>query len=154
YRPEDVTLEPGEGPARLVPGTSASSELFEVLGARPALGRAFEAGDDRMGAEPVAVLSHGLWQELGGSASLLGRRVRLDGVPRTVVGVMPRGFWFPDPTVRVWLAEPLEPMSRSGNYALVGRLAPGRQIAGMGGSLDQITRALGERFHYPAQWDK
>ena len=45
----------------------------------------------------MAVLSYGLWQEMGGSPSILGTRLTLDGIPRTVVGVMPRGFWFPDP---------------------------------------------------------
>jgi len=60
YRTEDVTLESGDGPTRLLPGISASAELFEVLGARAALGRGFQRGDDRPGVDPVAVLSHGL----------------------------------------------------------------------------------------------
>ena len=71
-----------------------------MLGVAPLLGRGFRAGDDVPGAEPVAVLSFGLWQELGGDPSIVGQRLTLDGTPRTVVGVMPRGFWFPDPTVR------------------------------------------------------
>ncbi|HKI03261.1 MAG TPA: ADOP family duplicated permease [Thermoanaerobaculia bacterium] len=156
YRNEDVTQEPSEGPARLLPGISASAELFEVLGARPALGRAFQPGDDRPGVDPVAVLSHGLWQEMGGDPSILGRRVQLDGIARTVVGVMPRDFWFPNPTVRVWLPEPLEETSRSGNYTLLGRIAPGQSLEGdgMAPALARITKALGERFDYPEQWDK
>jgi putative ABC transport system permease protein len=154
YTVRDVTLESNGGPTRLVPGISSSYELFDVLGARPALGRAFQAGDDRQGADPVAVLSYGLWQEMGGDASILGRRVRLDGIPRTVVGVMPRGFWFPNPTVRIWLPQPLDPTNQSGNYALIGRLAPGQSLAGMSPKLAQITKALSERFHYPQQWDK
>src|SRR4051812_3041624 len=154
YTVRDVTLESNGGPTRLVPGISSSYELFDVLGARPALGRAFQTGDDRQGADPVAVLSYGLWQEMGGDASILGRRVRLDGIPRTVVGVMPRGFWFPNPTVRIWLPQPLDPTDRSGNYALIGRLAPGRSLEGMPPQLARITKALAERFHYPQQWDK
>lgn len=154
YRAEDVTLESADGPARLVPGVSASSELFEVLGRRPALGRAFQAGDDQPGAEPVAVLSHGLWREMGGDASILGQRVRLDGITRTVVGVMPAGFWFPDPTVRVWLPEPIDPANRNGNYAMVGRMAPGQHIEGMTAGLDRLTEALSRQFQYPEQWDK
>lgn len=154
YRPANVTLESADGPARVLPGISASAELFEVLGARAALGRVFKPGDDRMGIDPIAVLSHELWQELGGDTSILGRRVQLDGIPRTVVGVMPRGFWFPDPTIRVWLPEPLDPENQSGNYALIGRMAPGQDAGSMASALDQITKALGERFTYPAQWDK
>jgi predicted permease len=67
---------------------------------------------------------------------------------------MPRGFWFPNPTVRVWLPEPLDPTNQSGNYALVGRLAPGQSLEAMAPALDRITKALRERFTYPAQWDK
>ncbi|HYG64992.1 MAG TPA: ABC transporter permease, partial [Thermoanaerobaculia bacterium] len=154
YRPEDVTLEPREAPARVLTGISATAELFQVLGTRPALGRVFQPGDDRQGGDPVVVISHGLWQEMGGDASVIGRRVQLDGIPRTVVGVMPRGFWFPDPTVRVWLAEQLEPTNGSGMYALVGRVAPGQRIEGITPTLARITMALGERFQYPEQWDK
>ncbi|HEV2852603.1 MAG TPA: ADOP family duplicated permease [Thermoanaerobaculia bacterium] len=154
YRGEDVTLESSDGPARLIPGISASQELFEVLGVRAALGRAFQPGDDRSGADPVAVLSYELWQEMGGDASILGRRVVLDDIPRTVVGVMPRGFWFPDPTARVWLPEQLDPENESGNYTLVGRLAPGQRMETMAPALGIITKALGGRFKYPEQWDK
>jgi predicted permease len=154
YTPQDVTLESNDGPTRLVPGVSASCELFDVLGVRPALGRGFQAGDDRQGADPVAVLSYGLWQQMGGDVSILGRRVRLDGIPRTVVGVMPRGFWFPNPTVRIWLPQPLDPTNRSGNYALIGRLAPGQPLEGMPPKLAQIAKALAGRFTYPQQWDK
>jgi hypothetical protein len=42
---------------------------------------------------------------------------------RRIVGVMPRGFWFPDPSVRVWLSQPMRPNSRAGNYVLIGRRA-------------------------------
>src|SRR4029079_2140400 len=102
YRLRDMILREGSEPARLVPGVSASAELFQVLGVRPALGHGFQPGDDAIGAEPVAVLSYGLWRELGGDGSIVGKRLTVDGTRRTVVGVMPRGFWFPDPSVRVW----------------------------------------------------
>lgn len=154
YRPQNATLQPGEGPLRLVPGVAASAELFEVLGVRPLLGPGFQPGDDRQGAEPVAVLSHSLWRELGGDPAIIGQRLALDGVERTVVGVMPRGFWFPEPTVRVWLAADLNPENQSGRYAFVGRIAPGMSLDAMEGPLARITTALGERFEYPEQWDK
>jgi putative ABC transport system permease protein len=154
YRPQDVTLQPGDAPARLVPGISATAELFQVLGVGPALGPGFREGDDRMGAEPVAVLSHSLWRELGGDPGIVGQRLELAGVPRTVVGVMPQGFWFPDPTVGVWLAEELDPENQSGNYVLLGRMPSGVETGEMRGQLDRITTLLGERFQYPEQWDK
>ena len=154
YMPSDVTLSRGDGPAQLLPGIASSAELFSVLGVKPALGRGFQAGDDVQGAEPVAVISYGVWQELGGDRSIVGSQIRLDGTPRTVVGVMPAGFWFPDPSVRVWIARRLNPENRSGNYALVGRVAPGQTVEAMGGPLAQFVSILDERFDYPPQWDK
>ena len=155
YTQGDVTMREGDAPARLLPGISASAELFDVLGARPLIGRAFQVGEDAQGAEPVAVLSYGLWQELGGSPSILGKRLMLDGTPRTVVGVMPRGFWFPDPSVRIWLPRPLDPEGRNGNYTLVGLVAPGQDVRNMGAHLRRLTAIMGERFRYDdPQWDK
>lgn len=154
YRPEDVTLRVGDAPARLLPGMASSAELFDVLGARPLVGRGFAAGEDLPGAEPVAVIAYGLWQELGGGRDIIGSRLTLDGTPRTVVGVMPRGFWFPDPSIRVWTPVQLSPERRSGNYAFVGHVAPGQDVASMTAPMAQFVKAVDERFDYPAQWDK
>jgi putative ABC transport system permease protein len=154
YMSGDQTLELSGAPLSLVHGINTSAELFDVLGARPLLGRGFEAGDDRPNAAPVAMLSYGLWQELGGDATLIGRRLKLGGVERTVVGVMPRGFWFPTPTVRVWTAAPLRPDDDNGNWTLVGRITEGARIDHMDGPLAAIAAALGRRYKYPAGWDK
>jgi len=154
YRQRDVIRRDGHEAARLLPGVVASAELFDVLGATPLRGRAFQAGDDAPGAEPVAVLSFGLWQELGGDPSIVGSRMTLDGVPRTVVGVMPRGFWFPDPSVRIWTPAALRPTTRNWNSTLIGRVAPGADVAAMETPVAQLTAMLDERFDYPAQWDK
>jgi putative ABC transport system permease protein len=154
YRLPDVILRQGDAPARLLPAVSASAELFDVLGAHPLLGRALRAGDDVEGAEPVAVLSYGLWQELGGDASIIGTRLTIDGTPRTVIGVMPRGFWFPSPFVRIWIQERLRPESQSWNSTLIGRVAPGHNVRAMAAPVAQLTALLDERFDYPAQWDK
>ena len=152
---DDVTLTREGAPTRLLPGTASTWELFDVLGVRPVVGRGFQAGDDEPGAEPVAVISHGLWRELGGDPSIVGQRLRLDGVERTVVGVAPRGFWFPDPAVRVWMPRSMNPQSRSGQLSMVGRLAPGRAIETMGPQLQRLTAILDERFDYNnPQWDK
>ena len=154
YRQRDVMLRDGDEPARLVPGVTSSAELFDVLGTGPLLGRGFQAGDDERGAVPVAVLSFGLWQDMGGSPSIIGSRLTLDGIPRTVIGIMPRGFWFPDPSVRVWTTVPLNAESRSWNSTLVGRVAPGQNVEAMAAPVAQLTAMLDERFDYPAQWDK
>jgi putative ABC transport system permease protein len=154
YQPYDATLEVGDAPARLVSGTASSTELFDVLGARPLLGRTFEPQDDAPGAPEAVVLSYGLWREIGGSDAIVGRQIRLGGASHTVVGVMPRGFWFPSPASRIWISQPVDPGQRTGNYALVGRLAAGSGPDAMANHVAQLTRMLGERFTYPEQWDK
>jgi putative ABC transport system permease protein len=154
YMPGDQTLEkPGE-PLRLVRGINATAELFDVLGTHPFLGRTFQPGDDLEHAAPVTVISYGLWQELGGDASIIGRQLRLGGQARTIVGVMPRGFWFPSPTIRAWNAAPLSPERRSGNWALVGRVADGASVAHMQAPLGAIAAELGRTYKYPPSWDK
>jgi hypothetical protein len=73
-----------------------TAAAFDTIGERPILGRAFTADDDRVGAAPVALLGHRLWQiRFGGDPSVVGRALTVDGTTTTVVGVMPDGFEFP-----------------------------------------------------------
>lgn len=153
-RPGDVTMRNGNNPARLVPGLTVTSELFDVLGARPYLGRTLRAGDDAQGAEPVAILSYGLWQELGANPSIIGSRLTLDDVPRTVVGVMPRGFWYPNPSIRIWLPKALDPQGRNGSYLLLGRVAPGVDVHHLDPYIRRLTAIIGQRFTYAERADK
>jgi putative ABC transport system permease protein len=154
YRPQDVTIEVDGGPTRFVPGFAATTELFDVLGVKPRLGRAFAPGEDSPGTSPVAVLSDGLWRELGADASIIGKQLRLNGAPRTIIGVMPPGFWFPDPSARVWTADYIVPTARSGVYSLVGRVAKGQDAMHMQPAIDRVTKFLGSQFTYPPEWDR
>lgn len=105
---------------------SATREVLPMLGAAPLIGRIFTAQDP----ENVLLLSHGLWQsQLGGDPHVVGRTLRIDGVPHTVIGVMPASFQFPSRSVAAW--KPLvfvedDYTERSNNYLLVlARLRPG-----------------------------
>jgi predicted permease len=131
-----------------------STELFDVLGTQPMLGRTFKAGEDAVGTEFVAVLSYSLWQDLGSDQQIVGKPIRLGGISRTVVGVMPRGFWFPSPEVKVWTSAQMNPQNRSGRYTLVGRLADGQTMAAMEGPLRNLADTLAANWQYPAAWDK
>ena len=153
FRSTDATLQLGDAPAQLIRGVSGSAELFQVLGVTPARGTGFRPGDDQVGSEPVVVLSHSLWRDLGARPSILGERLELSGVGRTVVGVMPPGFWFPDPTVQVWLSEVMNPEDGSGNWGILARMPPGVTTAGMAPQLDRITTLLDERYDFPEEWD-
>ena len=75
----------------LVVGGVVSPSLFDLLGARPVLGRALTPDDDRLGAPPVVVLSHDLWvNQLGSDPEILGKTVKLSDTHYTVIGVMPK----------------------------------------------------------------
>ncbi|MEN8374311.1 MAG: ADOP family duplicated permease [Gemmatimonadota bacterium] len=158
YGHEVVTLGEGRGRAP-VAAVMGSAGLFDVLGAAPLLGRTFREGEDRPGAEPVIVLSHGLWQQrYGGNPGVVGRLVSVDGVQRTIVGVMPAGFFFPSPDQRAWVPLDLDPAD--GAYAgngwliLVGRRANGASNAQVEAEIQGIAARLGERFTYSEEWDK
>lgn len=154
YLYSDATLELGKGPSQLVGYSAASSELFGVLGVRPVIGRPFSGNDELKGAAPVAVISYGLYQQLGGTPAVAGQTIRFDGASTTVIGVMPRGFYFPAPAVRVWVPELVNPDDSNGNWALVGRAAPGNHLESMSVKLNQFGTLLRSRFSYTPQWDK
>ena len=105
YSPKRFTLVAGEdGKSSVVDGAEVSAEFFTAADAQPMLGRLFidlEYGD--AAGTPVALVSHQCWEERFGSApGLIGRVLSLDGRPRTVVGVLPRGFDYPKGSC-VWL---------------------------------------------------
>ncbi|HMB53213.1 MAG TPA: ABC transporter permease [Thermoanaerobaculia bacterium] len=155
WRSQDVALTGGDGePERLSAGL-ASAELFAVLGAGDggafAAGRPFRDDEDRAGAEPVAVLSHGLWQRrFDADPGVVGSALRLDGTAHTVVGVAPEGFDFPTGT-DLWV--PFE-MAQAGtldvrgvhNLLVVGRLAPGTSVTAAQSEMTAVMERL-EREH-------
>ncbi|HTL06083.1 MAG TPA: ABC transporter permease, partial [Gemmatimonadales bacterium] len=158
YSTEGITYRTSSGSTLLIAGVT-SADFFDVLGVHPLLGRTFAAGEDRPGAEPVVVLSWAMWQqELGGDPHVLGRRLLLEGTPTTVIGVMPRGFYFPSPEYRVWRPLLLDPSSSVYNgrgwLVLLGRVKPGLGDGAVAGDVQQIARDLGEQYQYPAAWDK
>jgi predicted permease len=133
----DVVL-PGQA-AVLLGGEAVSANLFELLGVRPSLGRSFEPADDRVGAEPVVLISDELWRtRLAGSASVLGQMVRLSDVSYTIVGIMPPGvrfeyacdFWIPlTPYAESIAAERRAARAGDLSVRLLGRLASGVDVS-------------------------
>ncbi|NNM34352.1 MAG: ABC transporter permease, partial [Gemmatimonadetes bacterium] len=85
----NVNLVSGADPQQL-PALFATQEYFDVLGVHPVMGRGFAVGEDRPGANTVVVLGNTLWsQTFGADPAIIGRTVEMDGVQRTVIGVMP-----------------------------------------------------------------
>ena len=106
------------GESQFVEGIWASGSFFRTLGVPAVLGRTFTEADDRRGGGPdgaVAVVSYRFWQgQLGGSADVIGRRVTVESVPFTIIGVTPRDFFGPDVGRSFDVALPLgeEPLVR------------------------------------------
>src|SRR6202521_5298355 len=92
-------LEPSTGTTKTLKTTFTTANLFNLLGVEPVLGRNLRPADDSKGAPKVMLISERLWRKsFGGNPAVIGRDVRLDGSPRTIVGVMPAGFRFPSQT--------------------------------------------------------
>ena len=128
YLNDAANLTGGPEPERVtVCDTTAS--LFTVLGASGALGRTLREEDEKPGAEPVAVISDDLWHRVfGADPAAVGKLVRIDGVSRRVVGVMPKSFAFPRSQTAVWIPITIDPAHLSPqNYSYfgIGRLRPG-----------------------------
>ncbi len=124
--PASFSLGLGDGPVR-IQGARASAGLFTVLGVKASLGRLFVPGEDRPGAERTVVLSHGLWERVfGADPKVVGRPVRLDGEPRTVIGVLAANAEYPD-TAEAWVplvVDPAQAARDQRSLILLGRLAP------------------------------
>ena len=96
-------LESPGGMTETLKTTFTTANLFSLLGVQPMIGRDLTAADDEEKAPKVMLISERLWKKtFGGDPNLIGRDVRLDGTPRTVVGVMPAGFRFPTQT-DIWV---------------------------------------------------
>jgi putative ABC transport system permease protein len=102
-------------------GPYMSANAFKLIGEQPVIGRDFLAEDDRPGAAAVVMLGNGVWKNRYGSdASILGRTIRVNEVPATVIGVMPEGFKFPT-GADLWM--PLAQMPRLNEQKRDGRNA-------------------------------
>ena len=98
-----ISTMQGEMP-EVVYGAGGSWNLFSVLGVQPIFGRTFTPDEDRFGANDVVMLSWNLFQSrFSGDKSIVGKQVRIDSKPYTVVGVLPAWFSYPDPAVKVWI---------------------------------------------------
>ena len=137
----------GTGEPRSIDVECVSSAMFDVLGARPQLGRVFSADEDRPGADPVMVLSFAFWQRLGGSPAIVGSTLTVNQTAMHVAGVMPSGFagafsrsdtdaWVP--LQRPIVGGGLAGCSLASSYNVFARLRDGMTIESAQGSLDGI----------------
>ncbi|HLY19165.1 MAG TPA: ABC transporter permease [Bryobacteraceae bacterium] len=105
---EDMALS-GRGEPEMFKGARVSANFLDVLGVRPALGRAFLPEEDTPGGPPVAMISSALWKRrFGADPHVAGRTAILNAVPYTIIGVLPAAFEFPIAELDVWVTRPTE----------------------------------------------
>ncbi len=92
-----------DGRAQRFTGAYVTEDFLRVLGVHPLLGRDFETADNAAGAPKVAIIGYDIWQrDLGGDPKVIGKAVRVNGKPATIVGVMAAGFGFPQ-NEQLWI---------------------------------------------------
>jgi predicted permease len=162
---EDVT---GAGQPERVEGVNGSFTYFSMLGVTPQIGRLFGPQDFVPGFAAEAVISDGLWRRAyGADANVVGRIIRLDNDPLTIIGVLPRGFRHPGPTTSGdaevfgaggFSGDPFPPPMRGTRILVsgIGRLKPGLTLAQAQARLTAMAAQLRHDFptDYPpqAQW--
>ena len=143
-----VFLSSGDETER-VRASSVTADFFPLFRTNAISGRTLQADDAQTGREPVAVLSHGLWQRrFGADRNLVGSKVMLSGKSTTIVGVMPPGFDYPAQS-ELWVPFTLAPDKepRDNRYvSVVARLKPGVTAAGAQAQLDTINQRLAQTY--------
>jgi len=144
------TLSGPEGDVERVEGAEVSANLIALLGVAPFAGRTFLPGEEQRGSDEVVVLSYGLWQRrYGGDPAVLGRAVQINGRARTVVGVMPPSFDFPERS-QLWLPLIVNPAREQrgnrGRLTAIGRLKPQATLEEAKAEMAAISRRLEAAF--------
>jgi predicted permease len=130
--------------------TEVSADTFRVVGRRPILGRDFTASDEIPGAPPVAMLGYGFWESrFGKDPAIIGRTVRMNGLPTTIIGVMPRGFSFPqkqDLWVPLVRTPEVEQRDNRETWFVFGRMKEGVTMESARAEMETIGRRLGKAY--------
>ena len=147
----------GAGEAEQVNAQFVSSDFFPILGVKPLLGRSFLAGEDEIGAAPIAVISEGLWRRKFASApDILSKGITLDGNSYSIVGVIPAGPHFPMGSASA-RREVFVPIGQWKNNLLtsrgaglgingIGRLKPGVTIEQARADMTSVSNNLAVAF--------
>ena len=131
---------------------AVTPSFFRVLRVSPAIGRAFTEDDAVYQKDQFVILSYGLWQDkFAGDSHVLGRDIRLSGVPYRVVGVMPRGFESPGSEAKLWVPlsfspeQTLDSARHSNSWDMIARLRNGVTIAAAQRRIDVLNKFQIER---------
>lgn len=147
---QTVNLTGREHPDRLV-GAFVSANFFDMLGVKASLGRTFLAGEDKLGAAPVGVISYEAWQNrFGGKPDFVGQQIILNNEPYTVVGVLPRGFVLPVSPSDVFIPVQHYPDYKEDrtrkSFLIFGRIKEGVGISQATADLNAIAQRLAREY--------
>jgi predicted permease len=152
FKQDNRSIDQG-GVATRVESITATPSFFKVAGVPTQLGRTFTEQEGELGHESVVVLSDGFWRsQFGGDRSAIGRELRIDGRPHTVVGVMPAGFRPTDEEKTMWTPmtftakEKSDEQRHSNNAVFIARLKPGATVEQAQRQIDALNAANLERF--------
>jgi putative ABC transport system permease protein len=141
-----------DGNPKRYTGAYVTEDFLRALGVSPAMGRDFTPADNRPGAEKVAIIGHGIWQrDFGGDPHIVGKGVRINGTPATIVGVMPPGFAFPtneELWVPLYSEFPVTPRAdpRNINPAVLGALKPGVSLDQANAEFSGFAKRFAEAY--------
>jgi len=149
---DDGTMNVSDGaslPERYL-GAWTTASFFDVMHIRPLLGRTFAAGEDTPRGAKVVVIGYGLWdRRFGRSEAALGRSIRVNGEPFTIVGVMPKEFTLPD-NCDLWLPIQDDPLAKKHDeqvgVQVIGTLAPGVSLPRADAEMAAIAKTEAVRY--------
>jgi hypothetical protein len=148
----NFNLTDGTGDPERLLAARISANALSVLQVTPRLGRAFLEGEDEVGRERVAILGDALWRRrFGADPGVIGRQIRLSGVPHEVVGVMPSDFPFPERPFDLWVPLTVNPKEMTREVPPFGlrsiaRLKPGVTIDDAQSQLSVVAARLASRY--------
>ena len=150
YLESPVNLAGDAAPER-VGAVRTTGSVFAALRTQAELGRTIQTADEKPGGgERIAVISHGLWQRrFGSDPKAVGSTLRVDGLERHVVGVMPAGFRFPSDDTQLWMPLKIDTAHlapQSFNFKAVGRLRPGISPARAAADLTPLVARIPEVY--------
>jgi predicted permease len=139
-------LSDGGGFPERMEVTEVGADTFKTVGQRPIVGRDFTAADEASGAAPVAILSYAVWERrYGKDPAIIGRAVRMNGAVTTIIGVMPRGFSFPQ-TVDMWVplvrTPSVESRDSTNTWFAFGRIRDGISFESARTEVDSLIKRL------------
>jgi predicted permease len=152
FNTRGVTLG-GEGEPQRIVAMMGTPSLLRLLQAQPVRGRVFTEDEGEIGKIHKVVLTYASWlQWFGGQDNAIGRDLRINGEPYTVVGVLPKGFGFLEPDIKLWMPvaftaqEKSDEQRHSNNWSYVGRLKPGATVEQARQQIDALNGRNLDRF--------